>query len=346
MFSLYSYSTVLASLVVNLFLATLVHAQALSVCATVPELGSIVREIGGDQVTVTVFAKGADDPHFVVPKPSFIKALNQCDAYVQGGLDLEVGWAPALLNSARNAALLPGGQGYIDVSVAITPLMVPMATVDRSMGDVHALGNPHFLLNPVNGLRVAQLLRDRFTALRPGNSAYFSERYVDFRRRLGTALVGEVLYNKYDVEKLALLAERGRLAQFLTSQGEASLLGGWLGLLQPYHGTKLVADHIMWPYFAQLFGLTLVGHLEPLPGIPPTTSHLQSLIEQMRANNVKVVLASAYYDPRYAQFVAENTGATVVNMAHQGDSRPGTANYLDMVDYNVKQLAAALGGSA
>lgn len=334
------------SFVLSLFLATPAHSQPLKMCATVPELGSLVREIGGDRVTVTVFAKGTEDPHFVVPKPSFIKAMNQCEAYVQGGLGLEVGWAPALINSARNVAILPGGQGYIDASAAIAPIGVPSTSVDRSMGDVHALGNPHFLLSPVNGLRVARLLRDRFSMLRPGNASSFSERYADFRTRLGTALVGEALYNKYDFEKLSLLAERGRLEQFLTSQDEASVLGGWLGMLQPYYGAKVVADHNIWPYFAQLFGLNLIEHLEPQSGIPPTTSHLQTVIELMRTNNVKVVLASAYYDPRYAQFVAENTGATVVNMAHQGQARPGTENYLDMVDYNVKQLSAALGGSA
>ena len=115
--------------------------------------------------------------------------------------------------------------------------------------------------------------------------------------------------------------------------------------MQPHYGAKVVADHTLWPYFARLFGLTILAHLEPLPGIPPTTSHLQTVIELMRANNVKVVLASAYYDPRYAEFVAEHTGATVVNMAHQGNARPGTENYLDMVDYNVTQLSGALKGS-
>lgn len=349
MLSVYKGGIVVCSLVWNLFLLPPAHTQPLSVCATVPELGSLVREIGGDQVTVTVFAKGADDPHFVVPKPSFIKALNQCGVYVQGGLELEVGWAPTLLNSARNSAILPGGRGYIDASVVITPLRapgVPAATADRSMGDVHSLGSPHFLLSPMNGLRVARLLYDRLTALRPGNGSYFSGRYADFRRRLGIALVGEALYNKYDFEKLAILAERGRLDTFLTSQSEASLLGGWLGLMEPHRGAKLVADHTLWPYFCQLFGLNLIEHLEPLPGIPPTTRHLETVIKLMRANNVKALLASAYYDPRYAHFVAKHTGATVVNMAHQGEARSGTENYLDMVDHNVKQLSVALGGAA
>ena len=348
MFNLHKYGIVVVSLVGSLLLATFTHAQSLAVCATVPELGSLVREVGGDQVTVTVFARGEDDPHFVVPRPSFIKALNQCDVYVQTGLEMEVGWAPALLDTARNPAILPGADGYIDASLVIVPLRtpgIPAGTVDRSMGDVHPLGNPHFLLSPLSGLQVARFLRDRLAELRPRNGAYFSERYADFRRRLGVGLVGEALYDKYDFEKLSLLAERGRLEAFLTSQGEAALLGGWLGLLHPHRGAKLVGDHAQWPYFSQLFALDLIEHLEPWPGIPPTTSHLQIVIELMRAHNVKAVLASAYYDPRYAQFVAENTGATILNMAHQAGARPGTENYLDMVDYNVKQIAAALGGS-
>jgi zinc/manganese transport system substrate-binding protein len=339
------YQFAVFSFVLSFFLPPLAHSQPLKVCATVPELGSLVREIGGDQVAVIVFAKGSEDPHFVVPKPSFIKAMNQCHAYIQEGLDLETGWAPALINSARNQAILPGRQGYIDASVVITPLHASSTTLDRSMGDVHALGSPHFLLSPMNGLRVARLVRDRFTALRPGSGSYFGERYADFRRRLGLALVGEALYHKYDFEKLGILAERGRLGQFLTGQNDASLLGGWLGTLHPHHNAKIVADHTIWPYFAQLFRLQLIAYLEPLPGIPPTTSHLQTVIELMQANNVKAVLASAYYDPRYAQFVAKHTGARVVNMAHQANARPGTENYLDMIDYNVKQLSAALEGA-
>ena len=341
------YQFAVFSFVLSFFLTPLAHSQPLKVCATVPELGSLAREIGGDQVTVTVFAKGTEDPHFVVPKPSFIKALNACQAYVQIGLDLEAGWAPDLLNNARNAAILPGGRGHINAATAITPLEVTTATIsDRSMGDVHATGNPHFLLSPINGLRVAQLLRDRFSALQAKSSQYFLQRYDNFRQRLGIALVGETLSNTYDFEKLAILAQRGRLGQFLKSQGKESVLGGWFKTMQPHYGTKVVADHTMWPYFAQAFGLSLIGHLEPLPGLQPTTSHLTTVIEIMKTHAVKVVLASAYYNPRYADFVAEHTGATVVHMAHQGESRPGTENYLDMIDYNVTQLSAVLGGPA
>lgn len=338
--------TTLVSLVTGLGLTPFAQAQPLKACATVPDLGSLVQEIGGEQTTLTVFAKGAENAHFVVPKPSFIKALSTCDVYIQVGLDLEIGWAPPLLQNARNGNILPGGQGYIDASTAIAPLEVSSTPVDRSMGDIHPFGNPHYLLDPMNGLRVARLLRDRLSALRPANAPYFAERYADFRRRLGVALVGEALADAYDFEKLAVLARHGRLDSFLKSQGQEALLGGWLGSLLPHAGSKLVGDHNAWVYFAQLFGFDMVAYLEPLPGILPTTKHMGAVIELMKTNRVKAVLTAAYYDPRYAQFVSENSVATVVPMAEQADSRPGTAHYLDMLDYNVKQLSAVLGGTS
>ena len=329
---------VLACLLASVSLA----AEPLRVCATVPELGSLAEEIGGAEVAVTVFTKGTESPHFTVPKPSFVKALNACHVYVQIGLELEIGWAPALLQGARNPGILPGGTGFIDASEAVSTLGVPSGRIDRSMGDVHPGGNPHYLLDPLNGLRVAALLRDRFVALRPESEPHFAARYADFRQRLGAALVGEALSRKYDFEKLALLGEHGRLVDFLDSQGDTALLGGWLAALRPHAGTKVVAEHDAWAYFAARFGLQVIAFLEPIPGVPPTTSHLGTVIERMRAEQVGVVLAIAYYDPRYARFVSEKTGASVVPIAHQVDARPGAGDYLSMTDYNVRQLAAAL----
>lgn len=336
---------VLAALAVLACLLTSVSlaAEPLRVCATVPELGSLAEEVGGAEVTVTVFTKGTEDPHFTVPKPSFIRALNACHAYVQTGLELEVGWAPALLQNARNAAILPGGAGFIDASTAISVLGVPSGQIDRSMGDVHPGGNPHYLLDPLNGLRVAALLRDRFSTLRPEAEQHFAARYADFRQRLGAALVGAALSRKYDFEKLALLAEHGRLVDFLDSQGDTALLDGWLGIMQPHAGAKIVAEHDAWAYFAARFGLEMIAFLEPISGVPPTTSHLGAVIEQMRAEQIGVVLATAYYDPRYGRFVSDKTGAAVVAIAHQVGARPGAEDYLSMTDYNVRQLSSALG---
>jgi ABC-type Zn uptake system ZnuABC Zn-binding protein ZnuA len=345
-----------ATVLLSLLMASLVliagnalaqgDARPLQVAATIPDLGSLVQEIGGDQVAVTVFAKGTEDPHFVEAKPSFIKTLREADLFVVMGMEFELGWAPLLQQNARNANVLPGARGFLDASMVITPLEVPTGPVDRSMGDVHPAGNPHYLLDPINGLRVARLIRDKLMELRPGRQKSFDGRYADFRQRLGAALVGETLAKKYDVEKLALLFEAGKLGDFLKSQGEESLLGGWFGLMMPYRGAKAVGDHNMWPYFARRFGISVIGFLEPKPGMPPTTKHLNELIESMRAQGVKVILANPYFDPRFAQFVAERTGAQVVNIAHMVGARPGTNDYISMVDYDVRQLAGALRGRA
>jgi ABC-type Zn uptake system ZnuABC Zn-binding protein ZnuA len=321
-------------------------ARPLRVAVTVPDLGSLAQEIGGDQVEVTVFAKGTEDFHSVEAKPSFIKTLSEADLFIQMGMEMELGWAPVLQQNARNAKVLPGARGFLDASTAITPLEVRSGPVDRSMGDVHPAGNPHYLVDPINGLRVARLTRDKLGDLRPERQRYFEERYASFRQRLGTALVGEALAQKYDVEKLALLFEAGKLGDFLKSQGEESLLGGWFALMLPYRGAKAVADHNTWPYFARRFGISVIGFLEPKPGLPPTTRHLNELIETMRAQGVKVILANPYFDPRFAQFVAERTGAQVVSMAHMVGARSGTNDYVSMIDYDVRQLAGALRGRA
>jgi ABC-type Zn uptake system ZnuABC Zn-binding protein ZnuA len=319
-----------------------VSAEPLRVVASVPDLGDIARQVGGDLVEVSVITKGPEDAHFSQPKPSFIKALSEADAFVLVGMELEVGYAPVLLRSARNARVLPGAPGYIESSMAIEPIEIPSVAVDRSMGDVHAQGNPHYLLDPVNGLRVAALLRDRFVTLRPAQADAFRRGYETFHRAVGVALYGEALAAKYDVLKLARLGELGKLRSFLAAQGELESLGGWQGRLSRFAGTRFVDDHRMWPYFARRFELVNFGDMEPIPGVPPTTRHLQSLVEQMGEADVNVILASAYYDPRHARFLAEATGATIVRLAHQVGGLPGTATYLEMVDYNVSTLAAAL----
>lgn len=317
----------------------------LRVCATTPDVGSLVRSIGGDQVEVTVFAKGTEDPHFVEAKPSFVKSLSQADLYVQSGMEIELGWAPVLLQQARNPRILPGSPGFLDLSPAVgRPLEVPTVPVDRSMGDVHPLGNPHYLTDPLRGLAAARLIATRLAQLEPAEQSTFSTRLLDFQRDLFERLVGPALAARYgdDVPKLALLFESNRLIAFLEERGQREILGGWLGRMAPHFGAKAIDDHPIWSYFAQTFGLMIVGHLEPLPGVPPTTRHLGQIVDLMRRQEIRLVLASAYYDPRYAQFVADKTGATVLRMAHQVGAVPQAGTYLDMVGYNVDQVAGAL----
>jgi ABC-type Zn uptake system ZnuABC Zn-binding protein ZnuA len=313
---------------------------ALRVVATTPDLGALVREVGGDQVDVTVLAKGPEDPHFVEARPGFIRACSQADLYVQVGMELEVGYAPLLLQGARNPRVQPGAPGHVDASSVITPLDVPTGPVDRSHGDVHGAGNPHYLLDPVNGIRVAELLRDRLCAARPSKADVFKSRFDAFKAKVADKLAGPELAKKYDVVKLALLQDAGGMDAFLEKQKDK--LGGWWGAAAPFRGAKIAFDHPMWSYFCARFGFVAAGSMEPKPGFAPTTKHLTELIGRMKADGVKAVLAAPYYDDRHARFVSDRSGAKIVPAAHQCGAREGTDDYASMIEHNLTKLLEAL----
>jgi ABC-type Zn uptake system ZnuABC Zn-binding protein ZnuA len=334
--------SILCSCVALLTVAGVAAAKPLRVVATVPCLGALAEEVGGDEVDVAVLVKGPQDAHFIEPRPSFVRKLHKANLYMQIGMELEIGWAPVLLRQARNAKIQPGAQGHLDASMAISPLEVPLVPIDRTAGDVHPFGNPHYLTDPLNGLRVAALIRDRLTTIRPESAGVFRQRYAAFEQRLISRLVGADLVERHGARALVQLVDSGSLGVFLREKGEETLLGGWLGQVRSVAGTRAVQDHRIWVYFARHFGLRLVGELEPKPGISPTTRHLSQLVERMRVEDVRVVLSSPYFDPRHARWVAERTDAKVAEMAHQVGARPGTDDYLAMVDYNVRQLVEAL----
>jgi len=313
-------------------------AEPLRVVATLPDLGSLARTVAGEQVEVTVLVKGPQDAHFLEPRPSFIRALHEADLFVVNGMELEVGWVPPLLRSARNPDILPGAPGYLDASRAIAPIEVPQCRVDRSMGDVHPEGNPHYLTDPVNGLHVAALLRDRLTERRPEAAAAFAERYRGFASALAARLVGPEAAASRDPEQLVRAIEEGRVEALLGGPP-----GGWLGTLRSARGARAVEDHKLWEYFARRFGLVPVATLEPLPGVAPTTGHLAEIVAQMEREKVGLILSSVYFDPRHASWVAERTGARIVPLAHQTGARDGAGDYLATLDYNVRALAEALG---
>src|SRR5215470_12217516 len=172
-------------LTIVLALPAIASAQAkLNVVATTEDLGALAREVGGDKVNVTALAKGYQDPHFVDPKPSFILAVSKADVLIVVGRELEIGWLPPLLTSSRNGKIQPGGKGYLDASMNVRILEIPTGQITRAMGDVHPLGNPHYWLEPGNGRRIAQAIRDKLSQLSSGNASYFAQRYSDFDTRL------------------------------------------------------------------------------------------------------------------------------------------------------------------
>jgi len=340
----------LTALLALVSMATAIPAHAqdpgpVRVCASLSDLGALAREIGGEHVVVSTFGVGPENPHFLEAKPTFVTALSKAEIYLQNGMELEVGYSPVLMRTARNGLVMQGARGYVDASTVIEPKGLHSGDIDRSMGDVHAGGNPHYLLDPLNGLRVAALIRDTLADVRPDWKDYFEQRFDDFRRRLGAAMVGQQLADKYAFEKLALLAEHGKLRDFLTSQGEEKLLGGWLGRMHPHHGTTYADEHDLWLYFAERFGLRNIGHMEPIPGVPPTTKQLGIMVNKMKAEKVGLIISVPYYDTKPAQFLAKKTGAKVVVLAHQVNAIKGTGDYISMLDANISRLVEALGGA-
>jgi ABC-type Zn uptake system ZnuABC Zn-binding protein ZnuA len=311
-------------------------AEPLRLCATVPDLGDLARIVGGEDVVVTVFARGGDDPHFVEARPSFTTALASADALLVIGLELEVGWVPVLQSQSRNPRILTGASGHIDASVAIPVLGVPPEGADRSHGDVHVGGNPHYLADPVNGVRVARLIADRLALLAPDRRARFDANWRAFAGRMAVALLGPERAAGIAAEDLVAAAER-------ESAQPTPTVGGWFAALRPALGMPVVADHDLWPYFARRFGLRVVGFLEPKPGLSPTTRHLTELMEHMRTQRVHIVITAPYADPRHARLVAGATGAVVVPLAHQVGVTAEASDYLATIGHNVRALAAAVG---
>ena len=192
---------------------------------------------------------------------------------------------------------------------------------------------------------VAFGLRVKPRDLRPSEAEYFNQHYQQFVKKMVTGLLGEKLaaiYQPEDLPKLALLFERGTLAEFLKNQGQENLLAGWFGIMLPFYGTLAVDDHDLWIYFTARFGIKVIEHLEPKPGIAPTTKHLGEVVEKMRAEKVKLILTTPYYDPSHARFVAEQTGAKIAKMAHQVESLSTVTDYFKLVDHNVQKVVAIL----
>jgi zinc/manganese transport system substrate-binding protein len=280
-------------------------AAKLSVVATTPDLGAIAKEIGGDNIDVKALAKPTEDPHFVDAKPSHIVTLNRADVLIEGGAELEIGWLPPLLESARNDKIASGAPGLIMASTGIRMLEVP-ATLDRSRGDVHALGNPHFLLDPQNVKIVAGEIADHLSQVDPKGAATYKANLTAFNSKVD-----------------AKAAE-------------------WQKQLAPYKGAKLVTYHNDFVYFAERYGFQIVETLEPKPGIAPSAAHLAKVIATMKSAPSHVILVQPYQNRKTAETVARQTDATVVDVSQQPGALKNTTTYFELMDTLVNTIASAL----
>jgi len=286
-------------------LAPLVQAK-LNVVATMTDFAAIAQDIGGDKVTVTSLAKGTEDAHFADARPSFIPLLNKADLLLEGGAELEIGWLPPVLNNARNAKILAGGPNNLRMSEGVRLLEVPTGPIDRSMGDVHPSGNPHYYLDPVNGKIMAAHIAEAFIRLDAANAEFYRENLRRFNERLD--------------KKLA----------------------EWTKTLAPFRGTKVLTYHKSYDYFTERFGLEVAGQLEPKPGLEPSPAHINALIPRAKQQGVKLVLVEPFRPRPKAEFAAKSIGAKLLVLPDRVGGNREAMDYFSRFDYLVDQIAKAL----
>ena len=280
-------------------------ASRIQVVATTTDLKALTEAVGGDLVEVAALARGNQNPHDLEVRPSLMVKVRRADLLVMNGLELDQ-WAEVVVQGAGNPRVGPGAPGRIDASAGLLVLEVPQTKVDRSMGDVHPVGNPHYSLDPGMAPGVTANILEGLVRIAPQSRPVF---------------------------------ERNRQA-FLARVDQA--LAGWNAAMAPFKGAKVVVDHNQWIYFLTRFGLVEAGSVEERPGIPPTPSHLTTLIALMKDQKVRVILSVPWSDQKIAERVAAEAGAKVVPMAPAVGAMKGADGYLETIDYNVRSVAQAL----
>ena len=289
----------------NCFSPSAPAATKLSVVTATTDLAALVQEVGGDRVDVDSIARGYQDPHFVEAKPSFLLKLRKTDLLVIVGLELEIGWLPPLIQQSGNPKIQVGAPGYLDASRFARILEIPTGQVTRAEGDVHPLGNPHYWLDPENGLRIAKGIETQISEMRPADADYFAQRYTAFEQRLKQA----------DQQ--------------------------WLAEMKPYAGRKIVTYHRSWPNFADHFHLDVDGYVEPRPGIPPSPQHTVELIQLMKRDGVKVIVVEPYFDLKTPNSIGRETGGQVLVLMPSVGGEKEITDYFKLFDYNIAKLKQA-----
>jgi ABC-type Zn uptake system ZnuABC Zn-binding protein ZnuA len=282
-------------------------ASKLRVVTTIPDLKSLTEAVGGDLVEVDSLTRGTQNFHEAEVRPSMMLKLRRADALIENGVELDA-WADVAVTGANNPAIIRGAPGRIEISRGIPLLDVPSTRVDRSMGDVHPLGNPHFSLDPGLAPIITQNIVDGLSRLAPESRTAF---------------------------------EKNRQAFLAKLDGE---MDRWSKLMAPVRGGKVVVYHPDFIYLLTRFGLVQVGMLEDRPGIPPSPQHLVQIIRQMKADQVKVILVEPWNDLKLAERVADEAGggAKALVMASSVGAVKGADSYVAAIDYNIKTLAQAL----
>jgi zinc/manganese transport system substrate-binding protein len=279
---------------------------ALHVVTSISTLGSLAREVGGDRVTVESLSRGYQDPHFVEAKPSLMLVLNRADLLIYVGLELEIGWLPPLVLGSRNPKIQTGEPGNLDASHSIPVLDVPTTRVDRSMGDIHPQGNPHYWIPPSNARVLAKEIAQRLSQIDPDGRATYDRNLANFLSRIDAR------------EK------------------------EWAPMVEKLKGLKVATYHKSWSYVSHWLQMDEVGYVEPKPGIPSDPQHLIRLIDVMKSEGAKLLLMEDFYNKGVASLVAQKAGAKLLDLPTDVDATPQIKSWFDLVDAILKQLSAAV----
>ncbi len=296
-------SIFIALLLLTLFISGAAEAK-LKVVATTTDLGVLAEAVGGDKVEVITLAKGYQNPHMVDAKPSFMAQMQDADAFIKVGLDLDM-WNEALLEGSRNENIYQGSPGHIDASVGCEILEIPTVKLSKSEGHIHIYGNPHYWLDPLNGIKIMDNICRGLSIISPDDAAYFKQNKEKYAKKIKDALAG------------------------------------WEKKMEPYKGCKIVTYHSSWPNFAKRFGLEVAGYVEPKPGVPPTANDIANLIGIMKADNVKVIVMEPFYSDQVPKLVAEKTGAVLLVLPPSVEGVEEIKTYTDLFDYNIGKLVEA-----
>lgn len=285
--------------------AALPARAEIHVVTTTPTLASIVQRVAGEFVSSESLMRGPENPHNVIPKPSFVMKLRKADLFIHSGLDGEP-WVPNLLRGARREALLPGGRANVDASQGIALLEVPQSGgLTRAQGDIHVYGNPHYLLDPLNGGIVAATLAERFAQLDAEHAELYRARAAQFATELETLTT-------------ALQARLGEIAL-----------------------CQVVTYHRTWTYFLARFGLRKLADVEPKPGISPGPRYVSTLENDMRTSHVGLVVSATFGDPRSSERLAKRVGGRHVVLAQEVGAVTDVDDYPTLFEHNVAALIEA-----
>jgi ABC-type Zn uptake system ZnuABC Zn-binding protein ZnuA len=317
-------------------------SDVLKIVTSFSDYATIAEFIVQDNGVVDYIASGQEDPHFVPPKPSFAMKLRDADMWVTTGMDLEM-WAPTLLDKARNKKIMDGEVGFVAVSDGVK-ILEKVEKADRTEGDIHLMGNPHITTGPLNWKIIADNLTIGLRKVDPDNSDFYIQQRDKFKDKVDRALFGDQLVDMFGGETLCKLLENKTLFSFLEKKyGEGKLidlLGGWLKKALPFRGMKIITYHKNWAYFADTFGLEILGFIEPKPGIPPSAKHVQNMIQLIQDQNIKLMIIASYFEKKTAQMIESKTGIKALSLPLHVHGVPEATDNFKLVDYWIDQINA------